>query len=142
MEYHILRWTGSPSEDLLNVPNVLIESLQDLPTYGSSHHHDICLSTSTPMGRTLQEATLGCTPMDHAQPLDLTTYLGSHPCTQWPTSALTVSHSWTESVRPHCTSQTQKFITQTSYLLVSNLSRTPVPVNQPIYRSPCIHLSA
>ena len=45
MEYHILRWTGSPLEDLLKVPNMFIESLQDVLTYRSRHNHDICLST-------------------------------------------------------------------------------------------------
>src|SRR5882672_791971 len=44
MEYHVLRWTGSPSEDLSNVSNVFMESLLDLPAHGSSYCHNNHLS--------------------------------------------------------------------------------------------------
>src|SRR5882724_1256534 len=46
MEYHVLGWTGSPSEDLLSISNVSTQSLVRLPKYRSSHCHDIHLSTS------------------------------------------------------------------------------------------------
>ena len=46
MEHHVLRWTGSPSEDHPSVSNVSKQSLVRLPTYRMSHHHDIHLDTS------------------------------------------------------------------------------------------------
>src|SRR5882724_324236 len=83
------------------------------------------------------------TPADHAQQprsygtpqqpsVHTMAYLGTH-----------MSHSQIDSVRSHCTSQTQQLITHILYSLVHTLSQTTVPVNQPhyIYRSPCIHLS-
>src|SRR5882724_8166702 len=82
MEYNILRWTGSPLENLLNMPNMFIESLQDLLIYVSSHHHDIHLSTSTLISQTLQQATFRCTPCGSCTTTQL----------QWHTSAAICAH--------------------------------------------------
>src|SRR5882724_2079449 len=57
-EYYVLGWTVSPLEYLLNVANMFMQSLLDLMTHGSGHHHDSHPSTSTLIIQSLQQRTL------------------------------------------------------------------------------------
>src|SRR5882724_6001083 len=89
MEYHILRWTGSPSEDHTSVSNVSTQSLVGLPMYRMSHHHDIHPDTSQVYrpNPTADHHQMHRLQVMHNHP-DFMTDLSSCLCTLWPTSVL------------------------------------------------------
>src|SRR5882672_10729902 len=131
MEDHVLRWAGSPSEDLLNVSKVFMKSLLDLLVHGTSYCHDNYLSIPMLTVRILQRTTLGT----HFILLQPRGNLGedhpehpwmppqTHPCssymtawTSWQTSA--AAHMYGGS--PQC-SHTSGLVTATSvkiYLVI------------------------
>src|SRR5882724_10481962 len=89
MEHHVLRWTGSPSEDHPSVSNVSTQSLVGLLMYRMSHSHDIHLDTSQAYRPNLMADHHQMHPLQvmHDHP-DFITDLSSCLCTQQPTSVL------------------------------------------------------
>src|SRR5882724_8820207 len=87
MEHHVLRWTGSPSEDHPSVSNVSTQSLVGLQTYRTSHGHDIHLDTSQDYQPNPMADHYWMHPLQvmHNHP-DFMTDLGSCLCTRQPTS--------------------------------------------------------
>src|SRR5882724_2757268 len=87
MEYHVLGWTGSPSEDHPSLSNVSTQSLVGLPMYRMSNSHDIHLDTSQDYqsNPTADNHRMHPLQVIHNHP-DFMTDLGSCLCTRWPTS--------------------------------------------------------